>query len=438
MLGGLELWAAEPEIAVRGIAGNRYHLTVMEADGSNPTRLIVKRPNSGRPAFFPSWSPEGDWIAYTDRDVDSADAVFKIPAGGGEPTRVLCGAGAGRDFEYDSLDYVRWSPDGQWLLVRASKISGEYWLGVVASTQEVVGGNCTSDLKEIYYVGWDGLLGEGWWSWNGPTWNSDGSKIAIFEFYEDFGDIVGWRLQILHVDYDSGEPSVFAESPILLADPDGHSLSNVNLEFSGSHPDWQRQSGSLLTFTLIETDPWVNWLCWIDTDTGAWDCWIEGNNASWSPDNSRIVFNLDDGSLVLADVSYEENVPSISNPWTIGDGRWPDWRRSPAVAACSTHVDCDDHNPCTDDICIAGVCETSDNAALCDDGNPCTYGDACGGGLCRGTSFDGWDSGCDGWCCDGDCLEGANSCNCAPKGAPCSTDSECCSNSCHPIKATCK
>ena len=450
-------WAAEPEIAVREIAGNRYNLMVMEADGSNPTRLIVKRPNSGRHAYLPSWSPGGDWIAFRDRDADGADAIFKISSNGGEPTLVLCGSGTGDGFTYDSLDYVRWSPNGQWLLVRASKSSGEYWLAVVAAT-EVEDGDCTSDLAILYYVGWDGLEGEGWWSWNGPTWNGDGSKIAIFEFYERDGLVVGWRLQILHVDYASGKPEVVDENPILLADPDypiDLSLANVNLEFSGSHPDWQRQSGSLLTFTLSKS--LTMWLCWIDTDTGAWGYLLVGSNASWSPDNHQVVFSQYPTSsgnpdLVLADVGYDANVPSISTRRTIGDGQFADWKRGP-LSTCSSDAECsegqlcdtdsgvcfepecgaldlppcEDFNDCTDDLCVAYKCVFPSVTAgsACDDGDFCTENDACdGSGVCEGV-FNPDISGCE-------------PPSCGAVGDSCSSGADCCSGLCHPKKGVCK
>jgi hypothetical protein len=46
--------------------------------------------------------------------------------------------------------------------------------------------------------------------------------------------------------------------------------------------------------------------------------------------------------------------------------------------------DCDDGNPCTDDVCRAGVCQHPPNSAPCDDGNPCTTGEACRDGSCQG------------------------------------------------------
>jgi hypothetical protein len=45
--------------------------------------------------------------------------------------------------------------------------------------------------------------------------------------------------------------------------------------------------------------------------------------------------------------------------------------------------DCNDNNPCTDDLCVplAG-CSHKNNAYACDDGNKCTQGDACVAGSC--------------------------------------------------------
>jgi hypothetical protein len=46
---------------------------------------------------------------------------------------------------------------------------------------------------------------------------------------------------------------------------------------------------------------------------------------------------------------------------------------------------CDDHNPCTQDICLSpsGVCQNPIRTGDCDDGNQCTQGDYCYNGQCR-------------------------------------------------------
>jgi len=60
---------------------------------------------------------------------------------------------------------------------------------------------------------------------------------------------------------------------------------------------------------------------------------------------------------------------------------------------CIIDSDCDDNNPCTDDICDADVgCVYSNNRASCSDGNPLTFNDACSSGTCAGTASDGGDN----------------------------------------------
>ncbi len=73
-----------------------------------------------------------------------------------------------------------------------------------------------------------------------------------------------------------------------------------------------------------------------------------------------------------------------------------------------TPVDCDDQDPCTDNICTeTGGCEFPPNNDPCDDENPCTLADQCADGKCQGTSMP-----CE---CqvDGDCgvLEDGDLCN---------------------------
>jgi hypothetical protein len=47
-------------------------------------------------------------------------------------------------------------------------------------------------------------------------------------------------------------------------------------------------------------------------------------------------------------------------------------------------IDCDDHNPCTDDTCDPMVgCVHTNNQSMCDDGDLCTVGDACVNGSCQ-------------------------------------------------------
>jgi len=56
---------------------------------------------------------------------------------------------------------------------------------------------------------------------------------------------------------------------------------------------------------------------------------------------------------------------------------------------CVSDADCDDVNPCTDDVCTAqNTCENTNNTNSCDDGDSCTMNDACNQGSCTGAPLD--------------------------------------------------
>jgi MYXO-CTERM domain-containing protein len=61
----------------------------------------------------------------------------------------------------------------------------------------------------------------------------------------------------------------------------------------------------------------------------------------------------------------------------VGDGN---------IGGCVVAGDCfDDMDPCTDQVCNAGLCTYPFNAAPCDDGEVCTENDVCNAGLCQGS-----------------------------------------------------
>jgi hypothetical protein len=57
----------------------------------------------------------------------------------------------------------------------------------------------------------------------------------------------------------------------------------------------------------------------------------------------------------------------------------------PRAAACTSAADCDDGNPCTDELCDDSLgCVYADVNRACDDGNACSSSDACNAGTCVG------------------------------------------------------
>jgi hypothetical protein len=80
------------------------------------------------------------------------------------------------------------------------------------------------------------------------------------------------------------------------------------------------------------------------------------------------------------------------------------------IASCNggATVNCDDHDPCTDDSCDPGTgCGHTYNTNPCSDGNACTAGDTCGGGTCN----PGGPTNCDdGQCCTIDACNPSSGC----------------------------
>ena len=95
--------------------------------------------------------------------------------------------------------------------------------------------------------------------------------------------------------------------------------------------------------------------------------------------------------------------------------------------ACLIDTDCEDNNPCTDDVC--NISECSNTAAIegrpCADGLSCTEGDSCSDGSCVGESID--CSAFDGSCLVGVCDEQQQGCVALPaeNQTPCDDQDPC-------------
>ena len=100
------------------------------------------------------------------------------------------------------------------------------------------------------------------------------------------------------------------------------------------------------------------------------------------------------------------------------------------LSACS----CNDGNPCTNDSCVGGVCNHTNNSNNCNDGNACTSGDKCSGGSCQGTDISGT---CDDGnpCTNDGCNPGSgcthsNNTNACSDGDACTSGDKCSGGSC--------
>jgi len=91
------------------------------------------------------------------------------------------------------------------------------------------------------------------------------------------------------------------------------------------------------------------------------------------------------------------------------------------VPGCGSNSDCNDGNPCTDNICSSGTCTFPNNSNSCpSDGNPCTN-DVCSGGACYGFNTDPCE---DGNACTTGTTCGGGVCG-TPNTDPCSDGNPC-------------
>jgi hypothetical protein len=95
---------------------------------------------------------------------------------------------------------------------------------------------------------------------------------------------------------------------------------------------------------------------------------------------TSVVATVTDGAL---DISLDELDPSPGD----GNCNLKAIEVLALPATCTVPGDCDDGNPCTDDVCNgSNFCENNPNTDPCDDGNSCTSGDACSAGTCAGVT----------------------------------------------------
>jgi polyisoprenoid-binding protein YceI/dipeptidyl aminopeptidase/acylaminoacyl peptidase len=96
-------------------APSTAEIYLMAADGSGLRQLT----SQGQFAEYPTWSPDGQWIAYTLRSEDQELGLWVVPARGGTPRRVT----------EQAARHPAWSPDGgQIAFVTLSDVAGELFV----------------------------------------------------------------------------------------------------------------------------------------------------------------------------------------------------------------------------------------------------------------------------------------------------------------------
>lgn len=117
----------------------------------------------------------------------------------------------------------------------------------------------------------------------------------------------------------------------------------------------------------------------------------------------------------------------------------------PNCLVCTANADCDDGNPCTEDICMGLECENRilEDGTSCTDGLYCTVNDACMAGACGGVARD--CNALDEPCTEGICLEDEDRCEIrdmadgtwCEDGAWCTEGDQCQAGVCHGTVRNC-
>jgi hypothetical protein len=448
--------------------GNQGRVMVMNDDGTGVTELFAGGKFSPIPAF-PSISPlghsDGTWITF-----NLYYDIYKIRPDGTEPTLVLCGAGADlAGNPYELLWGSEWSPTGSEILVYTHTGDPNYQttLSLIPADHTAVQAEvCTSQLEPIYAPPDEYFSAELTASWSG-----DGNRIAVFE-----QDWLSEETHLLILGRPASANELWRRLDTIIPDPQ----FDESLEIRSQGLAW-RPGSEFVVFPAAERvrRQTYLWLTGIDLDTGDWNYVLDNGNRvplggyafpTWSSDGSQLVYADPGGNLVKWDYPDGEKV-------VIGSGDSADWQRDAFAMNCNVSG-CDDGNPCTEDICdtntgqcsftgfaddtpcgihgwcTSGFCFEPECGVLelpaCSDGNLCTV-DSCSNYECVFDAEAALGFACNDneGCTSNDLCDGAGGCagtfdptipgcSCVPKGDFCTSDAECCSGSCHPIKLTCK
>lgn len=219
---------------------------IIDTNGTNK-RLLISSPS----AYSPDWSPDGEWIAFS-----MSGQIYKIKSSGDSLTQLTY---EGRNF------FPSWSPDGQWIAFD-SNFNDPVGANVIWKMHN--DGNNKVDISE-----------HGTGEWRMPHWSTDGEYI-VHQRYVGVGapeivimDINGNNPLRLTFDtnndsfpkYSSQENKiVFTSQPngkkpqILIMNSDGTNLIQLT-ETQGYSNDWS-PNGSKIVYTDSRSNNGYLWI----------------------------------------------------------------------------------------------------------------------------------------------------------------------------------
>jgi Tol biopolymer transport system component len=278
------------QIAFSSDRDGNFEIYTMSEDGSDVTRLTEDDAND----FDPSWSPDGDKIAFVSfRDGSNNMEIYVMNADGTDQTRLT-------DND-DALDREpSWSPDGE-KITFASNRDGNYEIYVMNAD-----GTDQTRLTDND----DALDRE-------PSWSPDGESIAFVSDRDSIGedDEVGDVNAIYTMDADDGS--------------DVTRLTDTDVPLD-SHPSWS-PDGEKIAFVSFRDGN--NEIYSMDADDGSdvtrlTDDTRNDLHPSWSPDGEKITFasnrdTTEGDEIYSMDADDGSDVTRLTD--NDADDREPDW-----------------------------------------------------------------------------------------------------------------
>ena len=228
--------AGRPKIAFSSTRDGNSEIYVMDIDGRNQVRL-TDDPADDRD---PSWSPNGDRIAFVSDRNNKADHIYVMDSDGGNLMRLT----------NEAVSWApSWSPDGKKIAYTRGRIGNQLWV------MDSDGGNQT----QLARVGLN----------LHPAWSPDGRRIAFTAFR------AGWP-EIFVMDADGKNEQKLTQHMTASGhpswSPDGQWIAYESLDGAGQFQIFAvRTDGSDLPKMLTRNPP------------SKW-------RPAWSPDGGKIAY----------------------------------------------------------------------------------------------------------------------------------------------------
>jgi hypothetical protein len=278
-------WLSRPP----DVSADNGEIWVMDADGSRQTRLVPSAEDTLR--INPAWSPDGQRIAYaryTGRPDDPTHAdydIWIVNADGSDDHAAITGP----MWQW----FPRWSPDGEWLAYTQESPGGP-WLksgprgqdvgpgpqGPAFADQEVVG----TPQADLWRIAVDGT---------GParpitradgddragSWSPDGTRIA-------FDSTRDGNTEIYSADIDGGDAVRLTDDPAedwaAAWSPDGSRIA-FDSDRSGTAQIWVMGADGTNPKQLTDDPTGALWPAWSpDGRRIAFSGWQTGQQQAWS------------------------------------------------------------------------------------------------------------------------------------------------------------